>query len=312
MNTTSQMGMMHGMNQPEPFAWSHVGAVALSWAGLAVLVAAAVVYVAGSVRWTGEHPSSPWSVKRTACFMIGLVIVLIATQSVVGVYDMILFSDHMVQHLLLIMVAAGFFAMAAPLELALGTIPGALGRGLNAAADSKVGELLGHPIVGFGLYALFIPVTHLTSLFNLMLSHMWVHRLEQVGFLVIGYLFWRPVVAIEPSRHRLAPGLRLVYLALAVPVDTFTGLALAMSGHEMFPAYTDMHRTWGGSLISDLHTGGSLMWIGGDLLMMAAMIPIAVLWMRDEELKARQIDARLDAEAAAGAQTPSEPGVTTP
>ena len=151
------------------------------------------------------------------------------------------------------MVAAGFFAMSAPLELALGTLPGALGRSLNAAADSKVGEVLGHPIVGFGLYALFIPITHLTSLFNLMLTHMWVHRLEQIGFLLIGYLFWRPVVAIEPSRHRLAPGLRLVYLALAVPIDTFTGLALAMSGHEMFPAYTDMGRTWGGSLISDLH-----------------------------------------------------------
>ena len=75
----------------------------------------------------------------------------------------------------------------------------------------------------------------------------------------------------------------------------------------MFPAYTDMGRTWGGSLISDLHTGGSLMWIGGDLLMMSAMIPIAVIWMRDEEQKAREIDAELDAEAAAAAAlaTPS-------
>mgnify|MGYP003342408204 CR=1 FL=1 len=102
----------------------------------------------------------------------------------------------------------------------------------------------------------------------------------------------------RPSRHRLAPGLRLVYLALAVPVDTITGLALAMSGHEMFPAYAQMHRSWGGSLLSDLRTGGSLMWIGGDLLMMAAMIPVAVIWMRDEERKAKEIDARLDAERA--------------
>ena len=291
--------MEHGMGLPPPFAWSHVGALAFSWVGLTVIIAAGLCYLAGSVRWTATHPDAPWSLKRTLCFGIGLAIVLIATESVVGVYDMVLFSDHMIQHLLLIMVAAGFFAMSAPLELALGTLPGALGRSLNAAADSKVGEVLGHPIVGFGLYALFIPITHLTSLFNLMLTHMWVHRLEQVGFLLIGYLFWRPVVAIEPSRHRLAPGLRLVYLALAVPVDTFTGLALAMSGHEMFPAYREMGRTWGGSLISDLHTGGSLMWIGGDLLMMGAMIPIAVIWMRDEEQKAREIDAKLDAEAAA-------------
>ena len=294
----SSMGMEHGMGQPPPFAWSHVGMTAFSWLGLAVIVGVGLLYAIGSVRWSSGRPGAPWSMKRTACFMVGLAIVLVATQSVVGVYDMVLFSDHMIQHLLLIMVAAAFFAMGAPLELALGTIPGPLGRWLNRAAGSKVGEVLGHPMVGFGAYALFIPVTHLTSLFNLMLTHMWVHRAEQVGFLLIGYLFWRPVVAIEPSRHRLAPGLRLVYLALAVPVDTFTGLALAMSGHEMFPAYSAMHRSGGGSLIGDLHAGGSLMWIGGDLLMMGAMIPIAVLWMRDEEAKARRIDAELDAQAA--------------
>ncbi len=299
MAAMSPTGMEHGMSQPAPFAWSHIGTTAFSWVGLAILVAAGLLYVAGTVRWTTSHPGAPWSVKRTVCFLAGLVIVLVATESVVGVYDMVLFSDHMIQHLLLIMVAAGFLAMGAPLELALGTLPGRLGRGLNAAADSKAGEMLGHPIVGFGLYAVFIPVTHLTSLFNLMLTHMWVHRAEQVGFLLIGYLFWRPVVAIEPAKHRLAPGLRLVYLALAVPVDTFTGLALAMSGHEMFPAYSTMGRNWGGSLVDDLHTGGSLMWIGGDLLMMGAMIPIAVLWMRDEEAKARVIDAQLDAEAIA-------------
>lgn len=299
------MSMSSNMDMPEPFSWSNVGHVAFSWVGIAVLIALGVFYVVAASRWSSLRPDQPWSAKRTASFFAGLVLVLIATQSVIGVYDMVLFTDHMVQHLLLIMAAAGLFAMSAPLELALGTIPGKLGRVLNRAADSKVVEVIGHPIFGFGLYAVFIPATHLTSLFNLMISHMWVHRLEQVGFILIGYLFWRPVVAIEPTRHRLAPGLRLVYLALAVPIDTFTGLALAMSGHEMFPAYADMNRTWGGSLISDLRTGGSLMWIGGDLLMMAAMIPIAVLWMRDEERKAVLVDAELDAQRAAEAESAS-------
>jgi putative copper resistance protein D len=165
--------------------------------------------------------------------------------------------------------------------------------------DSKAGEVVGHPIFGFLAYAVFIPATHLTSIFNDMLLHMWVHRLEQVGFLLIGYLFWRPVVGIEPSRHPLAPGLRLVYLALAVPIDTFTGLALVMSGHIEFSAYAAQHRTWGPSILSDIKTGGALMWIGGDFLMLLAMIPVAYLWMKDEESKTAELDARLDAERAA-------------
>jgi putative copper resistance protein D len=298
---------MGTMNLPPPFAWSHLDRIAFSWWTTGLLVIAALLYLAGVAayrRTTGTR----WSAKRTVSFLSALVVILVATESVVAVYDMTLFTAHMVQHLMLIMVAAGLLAMGAPLELALTTTPGTPGRWLRAAAGSKVGEVLGHPATGFALYAIFIPATHLTSLFNLMLTHMWVHHLEQVGFLVVGYLFWRPVVAIEPTRHRLVPGLRLVYLALAVPIDSFTGLALAMSGHEMFHPYTTQHRTWGGSLIGDLHAGGAVMWIGGDFLMLLAMIPVAVEWMRDEERKAVEIDAQLDLERANAAAATTPPG----
>jgi len=289
---------MGSVQIPGPFHWSGVNAMAFSWVISATLLAILVVYLLGARRF-GRLKGSPWSIRRTISFVAGLVVVFAATQSVVGVYDMTLFTAHMIQHLALIMVAAGFFAMGAPLELATTTLPGPPGRAINRVVSSTLGEVIGHPIFGFAAYAFFIPATHLTSIFNLMLQHMWVHRLEQIGFLAIGYLFWRPVVAIEPSRHRLAPGLRLVYLALAVPVDTFTGLALVMSGHVPFGAYAQMHRTWGSSILSDIKTGGAVMWIGGDFLMLLAMIPIAFVWMRDEESKTEELDARLDAEREA-------------
>ena len=103
-------------------------------------------------------------------------------------------------------------------------------------------------------------------------------------------------------RHPLGPGQRLVYLALAVPVDTFTGLALAMSDHNTVPALAQMPRNWGPSVISDIRLGGAIMWIGGDFLMLLAMGPVAFTWMKSEEAKARQIDAELDAREAAQAQ----------
>jgi putative copper resistance protein D len=312
-----QMRMSDGMSMPAPFSWTHLYATRMSWSINLALVLAVIAYVAGVRSWNRRQPTT-WSAKRSLAFAFAIVIVGIATEALPGVYDMTLFSAHMVQHLLLIMVAAGLFAMAAPLELALATLPGAIGRGFHRLVDSKLGEVIGHPIFGFAAYAIFIPSTHLTSLFNQMLLHMWVHRLEQVAFLLIGYLFWRPVVGIEPSRHPLAPGLRLVYLALAVPIDTFTGLALVMSGHIEFSAYAAQHRTWGPSILSDIKTGGALMWIGGDLLMLGAMIPVAYLWMKDEESKTVALDARLDAERAAqaiedaqAASSAQQPGVSS-
>ena len=96
-------------------------------------------------------------------------------------------------------------------------------------------EVVGHPITGFALYAVLIPIAHLTTLYNYALTHDLAHDNEHLAFLVIGYLFWRPVVGVEPSRHPLSPGLRMVYLMLAIPVDTFSGLALVSATHEMFP-----------------------------------------------------------------------------
>jgi putative copper resistance protein D len=87
----------------------------------------------------------------------------------------------------------------------------------------------------------------------------------------------------------------LVFVMLAVPIDTFTGLALAMSSHNPFPVYDTVRRTWGPSVLTDVHTGGAIMWIGGDLLMLLAMIPAAVLWVRYEDAKTKELDARLDA-----------------
>jgi cytochrome c oxidase assembly factor CtaG len=287
------------MPMPAPFTWSHLSSFAWSWTASIVLLAMSVAYLVGVARYAKLKAPTRWSTKRTISFLAAIVVVFLAMESVVGIYDMTLFTDHMVQHLMLIMVAAGLFAMGAPFELLCETAPGIAGRAINRAASSNVGEIIGSPIFGFLAYALFIPITHLTSLFNLMLSHMWVHHIEQLGFLLVGYLFWRPVVAIEPTRHPLTPGLRLVYLALAVPVDTFTGLALVMTNHEMFSAYRAMPRSWGPSYVMDLRTGGAVMWIGGDLLMLLAMIPVAALWLRSEDRSTHALDAQLDAERAA-------------
>src|SRR5665213_2474505 len=152
-------------------------------------------------------------------------------------------------------------------------------------------------LFGFAAYFIFIPLTPLTGLFNLMMEHEWVHHLEQIGFLVVGYLFFRVAFGLERGTtiHR---GLRLVFVMAAVPVDTFTGLALAMSSHTPFPAYAAMapRGSTSAGILSNIHLGGAIMWIGGDALMLLACIPIAIACVKWETIHTRELDAILDAQ----------------
>ena len=269
-----------------PFTWHHLNQWHVSVLPTALLLAAALLYLGEARRVAG------WPASRRIFFTSGLVVTFLATQSIVGVFDMAYFSDHMIQHLLLIMVAAPLFALSAPLDLAYQSG----GAGVRAALDGRVTATLTQPLVAFGLYFAFIPVTHLTSLFNEMLAHEWIHHLEQVAFLVVGYLFFRAAFGLERGRV-LHPGLRLVFVMAAVPVDTITGLALAMNSHNPFPRYREMAPTGSTatSILANVHLGGAIMWIGGDALMLLACVPIALSWVRFETRRTKELDARLDA-----------------
>ncbi len=269
-----------------PFRWRDVTLTQVSPVALAVLAALAIAYALAARR------AGTWPRARTGWFVAGLVALALATQSVLGVYDRAYFGDHMIQHLALIMVAGPLLALAMPLDLLAAVSPRA-----RAALASRAGQALTHPLVAFGAYFVFIPVTHLTGLFNVVLAHPWAHEAEHLAFVVVGYLFFRAALGRESGRQ-LHPGLRLVYVMAAVPVDTFTGLALAMSSHNPFPAYVGLapRGSTAGSILADVHLGGAIMWIGGDALMLAWAIPIAWAWVREEDRRTAALDAQLDAQ----------------
>ncbi|MHB1208110.1 MAG: cytochrome c oxidase assembly protein [Acidimicrobiales bacterium] len=271
----------------QEFSWHHLN----QWHfGIIPIV---LLGIAGYLYAVAMHRTPTWPRSRAAWFFLGLVVTFLATESVIGVYDMEYFSVHMVQHLLLIMVAAPLFALAAPLDLAYDAGNDQLRRIL----DSRPLGLVTHPLFAFAAYFVFIPLTHLTGLFNLMMEHEWVHHGEQIGFVVIGYLFFRVAFGRERGTtiHR---GLRLVYVMAAVPVDTFTGLALVMSSHNPFPGYVAMAPpgSTSRSILANIQLGGAIMWIGGDALMLLACIPIAVAWVKWETVRTKELDKELDAQ----------------
>jgi putative copper resistance protein D len=197
------------------------------------------------------------------------------------------------------MVAAPLFAISSPIDLFWRASTGRLHARLTALLRSGPSRILGHPGVAFVAYAVLIPITHLTVWYNYTLEHPAIDNIEHLIFLALGYMFWRQIFGSDPNCYRLHPALKFGYLFLAIPIDTFTGLSLDQQTHELFPAYLNFHRTWGPSLLDDLHIGGVLMWVAGDTLMLWPMIPVALGWMRLEERKAVRIDRQLDAADAA-------------
>jgi cytochrome c oxidase assembly factor CtaG len=270
-----------------PFSWHHLNHWDIAVLPMILLIGAGALYL-----W-GVRRTQSWPRVRSVCFGLGLLVTFIATQTFIGAYDMEYFSDHMVQHLLLIMVAAPLFALSAPLDLAYLSGTDAMRRFL----DGKFLEKVTHPLFAFALYFVFIPFTHLTGFMNLMMTHMWIHYLEQIAFLVVGYLFFRVAFGLERG-YKLHPGLRLVYVMAAVPVDTFTGLVLSMSSRVPFSSYAAMAPSGSSNawMLSNIKLGGGIMWIGGDALMLLALIPIGIMWVKWETVRTRELDAVLDAQ----------------
>jgi cytochrome c oxidase assembly factor CtaG len=247
-----------------------------------VVVVLAGLYGWGVVRVARRHPARPWPLWRTAFFGAGLLVIVIATQSGIGVYDDLLFYDHMVQHLLLLMVAPPLLIAGQPLTLLLHASRNPLHTWAKRVIRSRVASFLTWPVFGTALYALGVMAAHLTGIANLVERNQTVHNAEHALFVIIGYLFFLPILGTEPIRWRLSYPVRFVLLVLLMPIDTFTGIALGYGSATSPGVPAGPRPAWAPSPVSDLHTGGAVMWVGGDAIMFGLMMIVFLMWARDE------------------------------
>jgi len=210
-----------------PFGWQ---AVITVWQFAPVVTGVVAVtaglYLWGVARVARRHPARPWPAWRTGMFLGGLAVVVLATESGIGSYDDVLFWDHMVQHLMLIMVAPPLLIVGQPITLLLHASRNPLHTWIKRIVRSRVASFLTWPVFGCAAYAATVIATHLTGLANLVETNQTMHDAEHVLFLIVGYLFFLPILGREPIRWRLSYPVRFVILVLIMPVDTFTGLVL--------------------------------------------------------------------------------------
>ena len=246
------------------------------------VVVAAGLYLWGALRVRRRHPARPWPLYRTALFIGGLAVVVIATQSGIGSYDDVLFYDHMVQHLLLLMVAPPLLVVGQPATLLLHASRNPLHTWAKKALRSRVLAAITWPPFGVALYVGVIVGTHLTGFMNLVEANGTVHDGEHVLYLAAGYLYFLPLIGREPIRWRVSYPTRIFLLFIAMPVDAFTGLVLGSEGSNPFPALAKQRPGWAPSPISDVHIGGAVMWVGGAGIMFALVMAVFFAWSREK------------------------------
>lgn len=241
------------------------------------ILGSGVLYVAGVKRIKG------WPRGRSRCFFGGLVVVFVAVGTPLASYDRVLFSVHMVQHLLLTLIAAPLLVLGSPVALASRASRGWPRAVLLRMTKSRIATVLGHPIVTWLVFTGVLWATHFTPLYDAALDNEFLHIVEHGLYLGSALMFWWPVVGTDPGAHHLPHPARLAYLVLAMPVQTFLGLALYNADGVLYPHYASVVRDWGPTVLDDQRAGALIMWIGSNPVMLAALALVLSDWMRREQ-----------------------------
>ncbi len=267
----------------------------LALVALAVEVGLAAWYLWATRRLLGR--GRRWSRWRTASFLAGTALVVLSVQSGLASYDDSVFTVHVVQHLLLMNFAPILYALGAPMTLALQSSSRRTQTTLLKILHHPVVEVITHPVVVVVAASATMIGYFLTPLYQLSLRHPLVHDYTHLHFLVSGALFWWLVIGLDPSRWRLSHPRKLVMLASGIPVSAIVGVTLTGARTSIAPLF---------HTLSDTRSGGSILWVVGELTTLVAMGIGLAQWMRYDEREAVRADRRADAEALAG--DPVAPG----
>jgi putative membrane protein len=292
------LALAHGATAPAP---SFPG-VLLEWRfEPLVLVALAVAAIGWWLlvrRVAAGHPAHPHPRWRQLAFVGGLGALGLALTSPIEAYEGQLFSVHMLQHMLLELVAAPLLLLGAPATLALRAATPSVRRRLLKILHSRVASVVSFPVLGWVVFAAVNWGWHFSTLYDQALETPWLHDVQHLTFLGAALLFWLPVIAADPGRWRLPHPVRLFYLFLAMPQNSFLGITLMSAPASLYPHYLTKSRTWGPSPILDQSIGGMLMWTGGDIVFLLAMGLVVAAWVRAEDRRTARDDARDDARLA--------------
>ncbi len=237
-------------------------------------------------RLRGRDPSKsllpPW---RAWCFFAGLAVVWFALLSPIGVYSELFFFMHMIQHLLLMEVAAPLLLLGAPLLPMLWALPNGVrpevGKVFGPGPLHTIFSALTHPLMALGVYCATVSVWHTPVFYDAAQGRTAIHDLEHAIFLGAALLFWWPVIHPAGGQRRLSYLGGLVYFVPPMCVGSLIGALLTFAQNPLYATYQKVPRVWGISVVQDQQLAGLIMWVPGGLVYIVPLFAFLVLMFRE-------------------------------
>ncbi|MER3405164.1 MAG: 4Fe-4S ferredoxin, partial [Chloroflexota bacterium] len=227
-----------------------------------------------AITRAGRRALPAW---RLAAYLSGLVVLAVALLGPPDHFNGVLFSVHMVQHLLLMLVAAPLLVLGQPVSLPLQALPPSLRRPILRATlgyrpARQVVALLLHPLSAFSLYNGSFVLWHLPSLYQAAVADPLVHELEHASFFATALLFWKALFDPRPWRRRLPTEARVLLLFATWMASDLLCATVTLSSELLYPIYAAQPKLWRLSPLGDQRLGGVLMWATSGILYVALLL----------------------------------------
>jgi putative copper resistance protein D len=271
---------------------------------LAVGLGALALYFLGVVRLVRR--GDRWPVGRSIALVCAVLLGAFVLTGGIATYAPAMFSAHMVQHMTLSMLVPILLALSAPITLALRAIPPAGRSGGRGAREwillllhSRVAKILTHPVVALSLYIVTLYGFYFSPLFETAMRSHPAHLLMHLHFLLVGSLFFWPIIAVDPMPRKLPPLGRMLMLFASMPFHAFFGV-IVMSSSSLIGGswYAQLELPWIDRL-ADQNLGGGIAWATAEIPSLIVFVVVFVQWLRSDERAAARADKHGAADLAA-------------
>lgn len=292
--------ILTGKPLPPEWTWETAfttWSIDLIWGLFAVFTTVFYLWGVAKLRRRGDS----WPVHRSILWVGAMAVLVYTTSGGVAVYGEILFSAHMIAHMMLTMLIPVGIVLAAPVTLVARAIAvrhdGS--RGMRewflGIIHSKWIGFVGHPLVSTVIFALSLMVFYYSPLLSWASTTHLGHEWMILHFLLSGYLFVQALIGVDPSPHRTSYPVRLILLMATMGFHAFFGLSLMTGKALLLPEWFGaMGRTWGDSPLVDQQVGGAIAWGIGELptLILSGMVVLS--WIRSDAREAKRSDRQAE------------------
>jgi cytochrome c oxidase assembly factor CtaG len=222
------------------------------------------------------------------CYAGGWLALFVALVSPLHPWGRVLFSAHMTQHEVLMLVAAPLLVLGRPVAPFLRALPLVWARRLSGVTKRawwlRAWRALTNPLAAWVIHAVALWVWHVPSLFQAVLEYEWVHTLQHLSFFLSALLFWWAIM--HGGRGAVGYGAAVLYLFTTALHSGLLGALITFAQAVWYPAYARTTETWGMTPLEDQQLGGLIMWIPAGLVYVCAGLALFAGWLRASEARA--------------------------